>query len=142
MSSEDVRVAINLAVAEAAAPTAVYDLSDYVTLDDALGEIDSEAVLVQYIASDEQAVTIGGYQNQGWEETGNVVLHYMVPGGFNSASAVQKCDTMRKYLRRRRLTSSVVIEACTPFSDSGGGMYSGNSHAWISNLYYERRDCG
>ena len=142
MSSEDVRSAINAAVETAASPVPVFDLSDYVSLEDCLGSYDASCVLIQYVASDDEVTTIGGYQNQGWAETGSVVLHYMVPTGFDSLPAVQKGDQMRKELRGRRLTNSVVIEACTPFSDSGGGLYGAAWHGWVANIYYEKRDCG
>lgn len=142
MSSEDVRDAIKAAVVEASAPTSVFDLSDYVSLEDCLSEVDSEAVLIQYVAADEEVASIGGYGNQGWEQTGSVVLHYMVPVGFESKPNVQKGDSIREYLRGKRLTRKIVIESCTPFSDGGGGMYGGSWKGWLSNLFYVRRDCG
>jgi hypothetical protein len=145
MSSSDVRTAINAAVTAAAAPTPVFDLSDYVSLEDCLGDIDSEALLIQYVATGERVASIGVEGNQGWEEDGSVVLHLVVPTGFNSAPVASKGDAIRYQLRGMRLDPKIVIEACDPFTDFGGGstgLYGGAWHGWASNLYYVRRDCG
>ena len=123
MSSGNVRTAITAAVEIASAPLDVFDLSDFVTLEDCLSQIDS----------------------QGWEEDGTAVLHYAVPTGFESDPVVTKGDEIRVQLRGKRLTPDLTIEACEPFSDFGGGssgIYSGAWHLWSSNLYYVNRECG
>ena len=145
MSSPDVRTAINAAVTAAAAPIPTFDLSDYVSLEDCLGAIDSKAVLVQYIATGERVATIGGEGNQGWEEDGSVVLHLVVPAGFASAPVTAEGEAIRVQLRGMRLTPKVTVESCDPFTDFGAGslsMYPGAWHGWASNLFYVRRDCG
>ena len=130
------------AVTTASSPIDVFDLSDYVTLEDALGEVDSEAVLIQYIASDEGIVTIGGSGNQGYEENDSVALHLMVPTGFESSPTVTTGDSIREQLRGQRLTSEIVVESVSPFVDMPSGLYGGAWHGWVSNLFIVRRDCG
>ncbi len=145
MSSLDVRQAINAAVAAAAAPIEVKDMSDYMSLEEALPNELSEVVLIQYVTSDEVMQSIGGDGNQGWRQDGTVVLHYVVPTGFASTPAVTKGDEIREALRGRRLTDKLVIESCDPFSDFGAGstgLYGGAWKGWASNLFYSRRDCG
>ena len=130
------------AVISAASPIDVFDLSDYVTLEECLGDVDSQAVLIQYIASDENIQTIGGYGNQGYEETDSVALHYMVPTGFDSSPTVATGDSIREDLRGQRLTSDITVESVSPFIDMPSGLYGGAWHAWVSNLFIVRRDCG
>ena len=145
MASGDVRVAINAAVALAAAPIATYDLSDYVTLEECLGQVKSKAVLIQYVVSGERATTVGGYGNSGWEEDGSVVLHLVIPAGFISAPVVEEGDIIREALRGQRISADIVIESCEPFTDFGGGavgLYGGAWKGWASNLFYVKRDCG
>lgn len=144
MSSNPVRQAINDAVAIAAAPWLTYDLSDFVTMDEALSDIDSTVILIQYTASGDNIVTIGGEGNQGYEETGSVVLHMIVPTGFDSEPTVEKGDTIRLALRGRRLDNDTTVEQFDPFTDFGigSGLYPGAWHGWATNLYYSRRDCG
>ena len=145
MSSLDVRQAINAAVTAAASPIPAFDLSDYVSSSEALGEINSEAVLIQYVVSDEIVSSIGGEGNQGWTQTGTVVLHLVVPTGFESDPVVTKGDEIRNALRGQRLTANITVESCDPFTDFGAGstgLYGGAWHGWASNLFYRRRDCG
>ena len=140
MSSGKARAVINEAVVDAAYPTPVFDLSDYVSLEDCLGSIDSEAVLVQYVASDETMVSIGGEGNQCWEETGTVVIHYVIPTGFISAPAVEKCDLIRYDLRGMRLSREITVESMTPFVDFGISQgLTGQWHNWVSSMFYVRR---
>jgi len=142
VASQEVRTAVKAAVTTASSPIDVFDLSDYVTLEDALGEVDSEAVLIQYIASDEGIVTIGGSGNQGYEENDSVALHLMVPTGFESSPTVTTGDSIREQLRGQRLTSEIVVESVSPFVDMPSGLYGGAWHGWVSNLFIVRRDCG
>ena len=145
MSSAPVRDAIEAAVVAAADPWQVFDLSDFVTLEQCLGEVDSTAILIQYVASDETIVTIGGEGNQGYEETGSCVLHMVVPTGFDSAPVVAKGDEIRLALRGRRIDSGVVLEQVDPFSDFGSGstgLYGGAWHGWAANIFFYTRDCG
>jgi len=145
MSSPDVRTAINAAVTSAAVPIPTFDLSDYVSLEDCLGSIDSKAVLIQYVTSGERVATIGGEGNQGWEEDGSVVLHYVVPSGFDSGPTTAEGEAIRLQLRGTRLAPGITIESCDPFTDFGAGslgMYGAAFHGWASNLFYVRRDCG
>ena len=142
MASLDVRNAVKAAVISAASPIDVFDLSDYVTLEECLGDVDSQAVLIQYIASDENIQTIGGYGNQGYEETDSVALHYMVPTGFDSSPTVATGDSIREDLRGQRLTSDITVESVSPFIDMPSGLYGGAWHGWVSNLFIVRRDCG
>lgn len=142
MASLEVRNAVKAAVEAAASPLDVFDLSDYVTLDDCLGEVDSQAVLIQYIASDENIRTIGGSGNQGYEETDSVALHYMVPTGFDSSPTVATGDSIREDLRGQRLTPEITVESISPFIDMPAGLYGGAWHGWVSNLFIVRRDCG
>jgi hypothetical protein len=141
VASKDVRDAVKAAVTTAASPIDTFDLSDYITLDEALGDVDSQAVLIQYVAADEEAVTIGGAGSNGYEETASVALHYIVPTGFDSDPAVLQSDVIREALRGQRLTNEIVIESVSPFVDMPSGLYGGAWHAWVSNLFVVRRDC-
>ncbi|MDJ0792262.1 MAG: hypothetical protein QNJ71_10235 [Acidimicrobiia bacterium] len=145
MSSLDVRQAIEAAVVAAAAPIDVFDLSDYVTLEDVLTDVEDQAILIQYVTADETMMSIGGEGNQGWRQDGTVVLHYVVPTGFESGPVVTKGDEIREALRGRRLGGNITIESCDPFTDFGAGstgLYGGAWKGWASNLFYSRRDCG
>jgi hypothetical protein len=143
MSSEAVRTAINAAVAAAAAPWPTFDLSDYNTFAEVLPEIDTQAVLIQYIIAEDTQMNIASYGNQGWEETGSVSLHMVTPTGFASAPLIDKGDELRLALRGVRL-GQVVIESVAPFVDFGAGS-TGIEGAWKSfttSLIYYSRDCG
>lgn len=143
MSSLAARNAINTTLETLAAPWPVYDLSDYQSLDAVLPAIDSESVLVQYVASDDDMQTIGGEGNQGWEETGTVTIHLVVPTGFASDPTVIKGDEIRTGIRGSRLADGVLVESCSPFVDFGGGLgIDGAWHGWAANLFYSRNDCG
>jgi hypothetical protein len=141
MSSAPVRDAITAAVTAAANPIPTFDISDYVSLDDALSDIDSEAVLVQYVTADEQIQSIGGENNQGWEEDGAVVLWFVVPTGFVSSPTVTEGDNIRNQLKGKRLTANLTVESCSPFVDFSPGI-DGSWHRWTSNMYYVNRTCG
>lgn len=145
MSSKAVRDAITAAVEAAAAPWPAFDLSDFVTIEEALPDDMSEVVLIQYVTSGERIASIGGENNQGWEEDGSVVLHLVVPTGFESDPVISKGDAIRESLRGKRLTSKLTIEACDPFTDFGAGasgLYGGAWKGYASNLYYVNRSCG
>ena len=144
MSSPEVRQSINGAVA-AASPIPVYDLSDYLTLDEVLGSISSKAVLVQYVTSGERFASVGSPGTAGWEEDGIVVLHYVVPSGFGSTTDLNDADAIRLALRGQRLSPNVTIESVEPFTDFGGdatGLYGAAYKGYASNLYYVNRTCG
>lgn len=145
MSSPGVRTALQAAIEAAAGTLPVFDLSDYVSADEVLTGISAEALLIQYVTADEEQVTIGGEGNQGWREVGTVVLHLVVPTGFDSAPAIAKGDAIRLALRGKRVDASLVVEACEPFRDFGSdaiGNEGGAWKYWSSNLLYERDDCG
>lgn len=144
MASKNVRDSINTAVTALASPWPTFDLSDYVSLEEVLSDISTEAVLIQYVVSDDLMQTIGGEGNQGWEESGTAVIHLIIPTGFASDSAVNKGDEIRKGIRGRRLTSEVVVESCSPFVDFGGGGFGVNGavHGWAANMFYTRSTCG
>lgn len=144
MSSPEVRQAINDAVTAASA-VPVYDMSDYLTLDEVLGSIDSKAVLVQYVAAGERFASVGSPGTAGWEEDGAVVLHYMVPSGFDSTNDLADAEVIRLALRGQRIAPSVTIESIDPFTDFGGdatGLYGAAYKGYAANLYYVNRTCG
>ena len=142
MSSESVRNAIKSAVETLAEPWQVFDASDYVSLDDMLRDISAHSVILQYIIADELPITVGNGAVHGFEESGTVTIHLVVPTGFDSEPVVQKGDEIRLGLRGRRLTTDLVIESCSPFVDFGGGFgVNGSVHGWASNLYYTQHSC-
>jgi len=143
MSSQSVRTAVFGAVEALANPWPVFDLSQYESIDDILPNVLSETVLIQYIVADDQVQNIAGEGNQGWEETGSITIHMVVPTGFDSDPVVDKGDQIRIGLRGRRIAPDILIESCSPFVDFGvGGGINGAVHQWASNLFYSRRDCG
>jgi hypothetical protein len=141
VASQEVRTAVMAAVTTAASPIDVFNLSDYLDLEEVLGEIDSQAVLVQFITSNEDMVTIGGPGGQGFEENDGVALHYMTPTGFDSTPAVTTGDSIREQLRGQRLTDQITVESISPFTDMPSGLYGGSFKGWVSNLFIVRRDC-
>ena len=144
MSSNIVRQAVNQAIADAAAPWPTFDLSDFVTMQEALSDVDSTAVFIQYVSADDSMVTIGGEGNQGFEETGSIILHVVVPTGFDSSPIIDKCDAIRLAVRGRRLSDDVTVEQFSPFTDFGVGLglYPGAYHGYGANLFVTLRDCG
>lgn len=144
MSSADVRQQVFSAVEALAAPWPTYDTSDYINLEDILQNNTDSCVLVQFITADDVMASIGGEGNQGWEESGTIVLHLMVPAGFTSDAAVTKGEELRNGLRGSRL-GRITLESVEPFTDFGAGatgMYGGAWKGWASNMFYVRRDCG
>jgi hypothetical protein len=131
-------------VEAAAAPWDVFDLSDFVTLEDALPTRATQAVLIQYVASDEQMANIAGAGNQGWRQNTTAVLHLITRAGTDSAPAIAKGDAIREALRGQRLTNKITIESCEPFTDFGGavGLYGGLWKGYAANMFIVRRDCG
>jgi hypothetical protein len=144
MASEEVREAIRDRVTELATPWPVFDMSDYITIEEILSTQNAESVLLQYVVSDEEIRTIGNQGNHGWEESGTVLVHLFVPTGRDSLSTVIKGDTIRKGIRGKRLTNSVTIESMAPFVDFGSGSVGveGAFHGWSAPIFYVRRDCG
>lgn len=144
MSSARAREVLNASIAQAASdasiPVPTFNISDYVSLDDCLGEIDSQSLLVQYSASGEEIASLGGYRNQCWEESGVVTLIMIVPTGFISGPVVEICDQIRAELRGRRLSKEITVESVAPFQDFGVSPgVNGAWHHWVSQLYYVRR---
>jgi len=144
MSSPQVRDAINQAVTALAAPWPTFDLSDFQTMEEVLATIDAEAVLIQYVAADDQLQTIGGEGNQGYEETGVAVIHLVVPTGFSSSSPVNKGYTIQTGIRGRRLTPEITVQSMSPFVDFGAGGIGvkGAVHGYAASLFYVNRSCG
>ncbi len=144
MSSLTVRQAINTAVTALADPWQVYDLSDYVSVDDVLSSITAETVLIQYVIADDIVQAIGGEGNQGWQEDGTITLHLIVPTGFASTPTVTKGDAIREGIRGKRLTEDITVESCSPFVDFSSGSLgvNGSVHGYAASLFYVRRTCG
>jgi len=143
MSSPAVRNAFKQAVTDLALPWPVFDLSDYQTLDEVLGSLEAEAVLIQYVSADDRVQAIGGEGNQGYEETGLAVIHMVVPTGFASGPVVDKGDTIQKGIRGKRV-GKIVFESCSPFVDFGSGSIgvSAAVHGYAANVFYVNRTCG
>lgn len=144
MSSQTVRSAITSAVETAAAPYPVFDLSDYVTSEEALKDQSGITVLVQYVTADNALQNIAGENNQGWREDGSVVIHIVVPTGFESQPIVEFGDTLIQAINGQRLDPNLTVESMTPFSDFSNGatqIRGGTWKGWASNIFYVRRDC-
>ena len=144
MSSSAVRAAILAEVSNLASPWPVYNASDYNEFEDIMNSIEAEAVVVQFIASDDQMQSVGAEVNQCWEETGSAVLHMLVPTGFDSVPVVDKGERIQTGLRGSRLANDVLIESCSPFTDFGGSTagVNGAVHGWTANAFYSRRSHG
>lgn len=143
MSSEAVRNAVFTTVAAAAAPLAVYDMSDYDEIETLVTSLTDTIVLLQYVVADEQQMNIAGEGNQGWEESGAANIHLLTPVGFDSLPAIQAGDAIKNAVRGTRV-GSVVLDSCTPFADFGGGSIGveGAFKSFTASLYYYNRDCG
>jgi hypothetical protein len=142
MSSQAARTAIIDAITPLADPLLVYNLSDYVSLEEVLTNITGQAVLIQFVVAEDNIQTIGGEGNQGYEETGTAVIHLIVPTGFDSSPVVAKGDSIRLGLRGRRLSDAVTVESMAPFVDFSSIGVDGAVHGYSSSLFYNRRDCG
>lgn len=143
MASEQVREVILETLTTLASPWPVFNVSDYATIEEILSTQNAESVLVQFVVSDEEIRTIGGEGHQGWEETGTVIVHLLVPTGLDSLSSVVKGDLIRKGMRGKRLSDSVTIDSMAPFVDfdSASLGVQGAFHGWSAPIYYVRRDC-
>ena len=142
MSSGVVRDALRTALETVASPWPVFDISDYVSFDDVLGNVDERAVLIQHVASDETPTTVAGGSLHGWSEDSSPVIHLVVASGFDAAPVVQKGDEIREALRGTRLTDEIVIQSFAPFVDFAGlGLYGTAWKGWSANVFINRRDC-
>lgn len=145
MTSGAIRAAFLAAVETAAAPMAVYDLSDYLDLEDVLPAIDTEAVLIQHVVADEAGASIGAAGKIRWEEDATAVLHLITRPGDPAAAMIAKGDAIREALRGTRISSEVTVEAVEPFTDFGAGavgLYGGAHKGYASNVFITRRSCG
>lgn len=143
MSNPDVRQAIMTEVAAQVAPLPCFNLSDYASVQDLPANTTEECVLVDFIASNDRMITIGGDGNQGWEESGSVAIHWLCPTGFLSLPILQKAEAVRLKLRGRRLARNLVIEAVDPFADAGSPVdIDSGWTAYSAYLFYTRNSCG
>lgn len=142
MSSPTIRSAIMAEVTRLAGTLPVFNLSDYVSLSDLPVNSTNECLLVDFVASSDRMVTIGGEGNQGWEEDGTIALHWLAPTGFDSDPVLVRADVLRLALRGRRL-GKIVIETVEPFADSGSPVdVDGGWTGFSTILSYSRNTCG
>lgn len=146
MSTPAVRTAIMAEITTAAQAVEpgipIFDLSDYVSIEDLPLNDANEAVLVDFVAAGERMTTIGGSGNQGWEEDGTTAIHWLCPTGFKSQPILTKCESLRIAVRGKRL-GKIVLEEFQPFMDSGSPIdVDGGWTGFSSLLYYTRNTCG
>lgn len=142
MSSPAIRTAITAEVVRLVPSLQVFDLSDYYSISDLPVNSTGEAILLDFVASSDRMVAIGGEGNQCWEEDGTVAIHWLCPTGFMSGPILTKCDQLRRALRGRRL-GRIVIESVEPFADSGSPVdLDGGWTGFSSLLSYQHNSCG
>lgn len=142
MSTPDVRAALLAQVATLVSPVPVFNLSDYVGIDDLpLTGVDM-CVLVDFVASSERIATIGDTDSLGFEETGTVAIHWLAPTGFASAPTLTQAEALRRALRGRRF-GDIIIESVDPFADAGSPVdREGRWTGFSSLLFYSLHSCG
>lgn len=144
MSSPAIRLAIMTEVssrAQAQGVNDVFNLSDYVSITELPVNTTQECIVVNFVAANDRMVTVGGDGNQGWEETGTVGIHWLVPTGFDSDPVLQRCEALRLSLRGRRF-GKIYIEEVEPFMDSGSPVDLTGWTGFSSYLAYTRNTCG
>lgn len=139
MSTPGVRDTLIAEIEQLAAPCSVFNLSDYVSVDDLPVGDSEQCVLLDFVASSERIASIGDPDNLGFEETGTVAIHWLAPRGFASGPVLTAAETVRKNLRGRRI-SNIVVESVEPFADSGSpidekGRWTGFSSLLFYSLY-------
>lgn len=142
MSTPSVRTTLLTEITALANPTPVFNLSDYVTLEELLATQTDRCVLVDFAASSERIATIGDTDSLGFEETGTVAIHWLAPTGFQSTPTLDLAEAMRVDLRGRRF-GKIRIESVDPFADAGSpvdrkGLWTG----FTSLLFYSLHSCG
>lgn len=142
MSSPEVRKAIMDKIKVDFPALDSHDLSDYISINDLPTNLTGVTLLVQFLGGTEDMVNIAGEGNQGWMENGSIVLHYLIPTGFDFRSYLAEMENIRLSLRGKRLADSVVVQSATPFSDQLSIRVDGGWHGWASNLYFTRHLCG
>ena len=143
MSSPKVRSAImDKLVADFPAMN-IKDLSSYVSISDVGSNLTDTMLLVQHVGGSERMINIAGEGNQGWEEDGSVVLHYVIPTGFDFKPHLPTMENIRDSLKGRRLKNDVVIRSVTPFSDqvSNAVRVDGGWHGWSAYVAFYRYQC-
>lgn len=122
----------------------IEDLSSYVSIEDLPQNTTGVVLLVQFLGGSDDMVNIASEGNQGWKETGSVVLHYFIPTGFDFHPHLKEMERVRLALRGMRLKDDVVIESVSPFTDqiSSAGRVDGGWHGWVSFIYFNRHICG
>ena len=143
MSTPDVRISVMTAI-NAAVPVgmAVFNLSDYTSIDDLPLNTTQEALLVDFIAASEYMTTIAGEGAQGWQEDGTIAMTWIAPTGFVSTPILTKADALRVALRGRRL-NKIVLESVEPFRNTGSQVgVNGPWTGFSSLINYTRHDCG
>jgi hypothetical protein len=141
MTTPAIRTALLAEIAAQVSPLEVFNLSDYVSVNDLPVSTTERCLLVDFVASSDNMITIGGRGNQGWQEIGTVAIHWLVPMGFDSAPDLANAEVLRLALRGRRL-GDVLIESVEPFADSGTPVLDSGWMGFSSLLSYSYHTCG
>ena len=143
MSSPEVRAAIMDKLVTDFPTMDIKDLSSYVSLSDIGSNLTDTALLVQHVGGSERMINIAGEGNQGWEEDGSAVLHFIIPTGFDFKPYLPTMENIRKSLRGRRLKDDVVIRSVSPFTDqtSNAVRVDGGWHGWSAYVAFYRYQC-
>lgn len=123
MSTPDVRTRLLAEITALAGTVQVFDLTNYVSLDDIKVEDQEQYILVDFVASSDRPTSIGDPDNLGFEESGSVAIHWMTPTGFSPTPALVAAEALRKGLRGRRY-DALIVEEISPFMDFGSPVDS------------------
>jgi len=139
----DIRVALIAEVERLAAPLPVFDLTEYVSIDDLPMNDVGEALLIDFVTSSETMSSIGGFGNQGWEQVGSSVIHWLYPAGDPSYPILVKGEALRNELKGRRLpgTPKAMVTSAEPFLSLGEPVNGGWASV-VSNIFIVSNSCG
>lgn len=120
----------------------VFDLSDYVSIDDLPAASDSSALLVQFGVGIQDIAAIGAPGLDGWQETGVIYLHLLRPTGEPSATALDWCEQLAALFRGRRLGRLRILNLQTATDLDGAAIrLDGKWHGWSVALGFDHVIC-
>ena len=142
MTSPAIRQAVKDALAASWSLCPVYDLSDYITLDDMPIGTTDKLLLLSFGFSSETMATIAIENFHGWQEIGVFYFHLLFPAGDDAAEALAWSEQLRALFRGRRF-GDVIIDSGPPFTDQDGAAIrlDGRWHGWSAPASFYRVIC-
>ena len=142
MTSPAIRQAVKDELAANWSLCPVFDLSDYITLDDMPAGPTDKVLLLSFGFSSESMVTIAHTGSHGWQEIGVFYFHLLFPTGDDAAEALVWGEQLRTLFRGKRF-DDVIIDSVPPFTDQDGAAIrlNGRWHGWSAPASFYRVIC-